>query len=809
MSDNKDISLSALTGKTGEPVGPFDPRDEATRNYFGHPSQQPKHVGGLSIDTTGRSNGNPSHITESIDPNTGNMVRVTGDTNAPEAYNIGVRRSRPLRDPKTGKIINMNNTEGGRREISGAEIPHKKVEKLTPDAVTRSFAALDNAVKRKTKEAQEELNRMMAKSEELQDAVDNGLEQVQDEVLWSKDENGEFIHTAKPEELHRSSNNDNTNTTESSSNEELDDVEKDLMMDDKNAGIETSTENTTNDTGVKTKVTFRNPLSEEYVKMAEDGYFDDIPEDITDPTVKAPTEEEAKAVFNMDNNNEGEDVAKDGTGSLGRGNVEEGSEEESTEEEDDGIPTESMLEPAVQETSEEPEAEVAPQVSATTRENGSKEESTAVKEDDVDTPTDEDIKGLQNQVDESMKLLNSNALKVNVNVDKLPTLDADQLKSDSFDLDKEDFADLDPEDQPLSDDEEEARTKKQTDAGYLNLRNDILKKIINVSKNVDKVPLKISKKVVTVQSVMRAAEERNKNKAAKIGVFPLMHAGRPFAMTAMSGPEILLLQSRADNSNNFIANAQQMELLYKHDANPYKPSTYEAWAKTIPYADIQYVFASCFVANFEGANYLPYECDHCHHMYLSDNISIKDMLDFPNDTAKKRYNEIMAMPQTSSDAIEVETMVVPINDYFAIGFKVPSIYTVLNEVRGLNQDFRSKYEAIITTIMYIDTIYSIDPETGDMNPIGYRTYPGDVVKTFKSKIASYSKILNGFTSAEYSIISAYIARMNDTENNVSFKIPESECPKCHSKIDERLMTTVEMVFMRQLLVDLATTPREL
>ena len=378
-----------------------------------------------------------------------------------------------------------------------------------------------------------------------------------------------------------------------------------------------------------------------------------------------------------------------------------------------------------------------------------------------------------------------------------------------FEMDEADIEDVSSDiTEELITDEEIQEIQAAAEA---NLKNEILNKIIRAGKKLDTTQYKVSKTVINPNQVFKGAEK----KPVRTGSWPMMFAGRPYVSTALKGPEIALLADTDDSdSNNTVGvTMDQIRIMYEHDANPYRPATLEAWAKTIPIYDVESIFAAMYLASLKDANYIPMVCakQSCQHAYLTDNINIDDMVKFNSDDAKKRFEEIKAIQLTPENSTSYESVVNVINDEFAIGLKVPSVFTMLFEYASLNADFINKYMTMVSIIHYIDYIYKIDEDTQTFQPIGWKTYPGDNGKTFKSKIATYSKILKEFDDTDFSILMALInAMINKTADQkyLNYEIPTQKCPKCGSEIEARPVFPRGLLFTRQRLVELATTPTE-
>ncbi len=381
-----------------------------------------------------------------------------------------------------------------------------------------------------------------------------------------------------------------------------------------------------------------------------------------------------------------------------------------------------------------------------------------------------------------------------------------KLSNDDFNIDPEDFADVDD----ISKEEKEKNDKEmdrlQKD-GLMNLRNEVLNKIVNTARKFDVSSFKVSKKTASLQEVLTKSKKTN-GTVKSTATWALMNVGRPYICSALTGPEIVMMATNDEGQNSaFVSNTQQLKVLYGHDENPYKAPTFEGWCKTIPYTDIDGIFMASYIATFNKANYLPYYCtnDKCSNMELKDQKDIiNTMVKFKNDKVKEKFNKIRETELSPDISNEYETVIVPINENIAIGFKQPSIYNMLIELRSVSPAFLDKYAAIVTVINYIDTIYQINPVSEEFERVDYKQYTGDVSKTFKSKIATYARILNTFTTNEFNILIAYTNSISGNEDDVTYVIPEAKCSKCGHTIEEALTTGKDLVFTQQRLVNIAT-----
>lgn len=389
-------------------------------------------------------------------------------------------------------------------------------------------------------------------------------------------------------------------------------------------------------------------------------------------------------------------------------------------------------------------------------------------------------------------------VKSTVNTD-LPTVDSNINASD-FTLDDDDFIELDDYEAKSDNHTEEDVTNTE---GFKNLKNDILNKIVNVSKRINTNGFVISKKSL---SVTKAIKNRTESKTIiNEGRFPLMYTGRLFTASPLTGQELVSLE-RTDNGFTM----HHAGIFYNHDTNQYKPKSIVEWAKTICVLDLKYMYGAFYMANFGlGNNYLPYSCEDpaCGHMFLSDNIGIKSMIKFPTKKSEDRYNKILNTPLTEDDSTAIETAIVPINEYYAVGIKLPSLYNSVFELGNVNQEFIEKYSSVINTIMYIDTIYVIDSDTQEFIPLDYKIYPGDLGKTFKSKIVAYSTIINKFDATDYDILYAYINSIS-VDYEVELVRPEITCTKCGKTIHETKLDLTSAVFLQRQLMNTAIMQKE-
>ena len=412
----------------------------------------------------------------------------------------------------------------------------------------------------------------------------------------------------------------------------------------------------------------------------------------------------------------------------------------------------------------------------------------------------DDSDDVEKEIEEEPSFSN-NALKITKSVN----IEEANVTTSDFDTDDDDFEDVSFEtDENLTDEQ----INKISEDAEKHLRSEILKKIVNTGKKLDTTTLSVSNKVINLNSVLQTMKKKPETTAT----WPLTFAGRPYIASALKGPDIAIMSDMDTSANSGVGlSMAQARIMFEHDASPYRPTTLEAWAKTIPYADVENIFAALYMSSIKDANYIPRTCpkESCQYSYLEESQNIMSMAKFKTDKARENFDKIKNMKLTADMTTSYETVVSVINDTFAIGLKLPSIYTVLFEYDSLNAEFVKKYAAMSSIVQYIDYIYMIDPETQSLRPISWKKYPGDYEKTFKSKISTYSKLIKELDDSDFTVMMALINSMITKASElkyVSFEVPETKCPKCGAIIKARPITARGLVFTRQRLVELATTP---
>lgn len=681
--------------------------------------------------------------------------------------------------------INPNFRKRPRRTIDAtSEIqqinPNDYIKKETKDepsfiktVQSNAMSQLDAAVRRKQQEFQDFIKYAEEADKTNREKIDNGLEKIEGEV--------NYMPIDYPQDTQNTSNNENVENDVKYDNNayEEDDVEKDLEMDLKDTNTIDDNINISakiNSNPFETESYFANSYDikeEKSFANDNDGYFDDDDDDYVE---------------------EDDEILVDGT--INDYKNDHYREDQVFNEEENKLESNNNEEFVKIDTKDTPSEEEKPV---------KKEE----KQANILEKKDEEIRN--SLMDRAISVSSTVTYDTEVTKDTISN-----SSSSDFDIDEEDFDDVNSTEDAAQTEEDAVQLSPEEIeeiriAGEKNLKNEILKKIINTGKKLDTSQFVISKKIIPIKDAL-------KNRVTEItrtAKWPMMYSERPFIASALKGPEIALLFDYDDSGSesSIGITQQQLKIMYEHDANEYKPTTIENWAKTIPFLDIESIFAALYLASMKGSNYLPMTCreQKCQHQFLTDNIDIDKIVKFNNDDIKNKFNEIMNTTITADNTAKYDSVVNVINDDFAIGLKIPSIFTMVYELNSVDRPFLEKYNTIISIIQYIDYIYKINHDTMNFEPIGWKAYVGNYGKTFKSKIATYAKILKDFDSKEFSVLIALINSMltKATETRmVEYEIPAGKCVKCGSEIPAMPLAPRQLLFMQQRLVELATTPTE-
>lgn len=353
--------------------------------------------------------------------------------------------------------------------------------------------------------------------------------------------------------------------------------------------------------------------------------------------------------------------------------------------------------------------------------------------------------------------------------------------------------DYNEEDFNLEDEEEKDEAEEQ-----FNMMQKKLKETIKpITNKIDLQAFKISKKPVSVSNALKASSNRK-----TIIDWALFSGDRAISMTEFTGFEIDKLNPRNSSRNRLNTYKDIYTLIFNHIVDSNKPMTMEEWVKNIKFYDQNHLYFSIYKASFDKSNYIPYDCPHCKEVFVTEDISIDDMVKYKDEKAKEQAKAILESDSTTKSN-EYDVDLLQISDNYVFGFKDPTIYNVIFENISLDEKFLVKYADLLEMISYIDEIYLIDYETSELRPIELKTFPNDMVKTTKYKIDRYAKIIQSLKTDEYNQLDSILRGRDKKHDMVSYVLPKVTCPKCKKEIEERPMSAEDLLFTRHQLARIA------
>lgn len=363
-----------------------------------------------------------------------------------------------------------------------------------------------------------------------------------------------------------------------------------------------------------------------------------------------------------------------------------------------------------------------------------------------------------------------------------------------FDDEDEEFSDKDIEDNVPEDDEEGKEFIK-------NIQTTIKDQIRPINNPIDISTFTFSKKHLSANKVI-------KNQEANIGRtvnWLLYTTGKRITMREFKGYEIDQLSTNNLNGRTQFKMYQDVfKLIYNHIVEEDKVP-FEAWLKSIKFADVNDLYFAVYQACFSGANSIPYSCPtkSCNNVFMQD-VPLEDMVKYKDDETKKKAEEILNGEYSVDGTEDIE--VVMISDNYAVGLKKPSLYNVYFELSIVDDDFREKYANFLGFMSYIDEIYYIDRENTELVPIDISISDHrNISKSIKNKIMQYSKILRTLTSDQFSTLQSYIYNIDQNTTNIEYRLPATECPKCGTKIPAEVTDPEQMIFLRRQLLLIANS----
>lgn len=335
------------------------------------------------------------------------------------------------------------------------------------------------------------------------------------------------------------------------------------------------------------------------------------------------------------------------------------------------------------------------------------------------------------------------------------------------------------------------------------LKADIREKIVPINNVLDLSKYKINSKPVSVSKIMS-------KQPVESGFDWVLHsAEKHIVMSAFHGTEIDKLAAGDPSRRRAASLSEYVEMfqtIYDHIKCVDKPSTMEAWAKTIYFDDLDDLYFNIYGASFARSNFLPFNCSKCKRAFM-EQIDIYDMVKYANDEIKEKINAILKAEPSAGNTIEVT--IKQISDNYAVSYRRPTIYNVIFENAVIDDKFRRKYSNLLQLLAYIDNIYYINPEDQSLNPINTRPDSKSLTKTVKRRIAIYNEIFKTFTSDQFWAMMLDINQIaTKGANDVTYRVPEVKCKYCGETIEGFEEDPLNILFTRHQLVALLNSSAE-
>ena len=277
-------------------------------------------------------------------------------------------------------------------------------------------------------------------------------------------------------------------------------------------------------------------------------------------------------------------------------------------------------------------------------------------------------------------------------------------------------------------------------------------------------------------------------------------------MSEISGPELDII-TQETSGNDLIDQTRTYQILHQHivDANK---ETLEDFLKKVVVFDINDWFFCAYKATFKGSNYISRTCTNpkCKKVFM-DSVDMDKMVEYGDEESKNRMTAIISGDTTSKPIYSAK--LIPIGNKMVVGIKIPTMYKIIFEQRMISEDFRKNNSNLMELIAYIDDIYYVSEETKMLYSIDTKPDENDHVLTVKRRISTFGKAIMTLNSDEYSYlvdqINKYYRSVDELRKNIKYKYPATECPRCHTKIDEEVVAPMNMLFLRHRLGRLLNT----
>lgn len=335
----------------------------------------------------------------------------------------------------------------------------------------------------------------------------------------------------------------------------------------------------------------------------------------------------------------------------------------------------------------------------------------------------------------------------------------------------------------------EDENKPDDDAIMKTFTNRVKERIVPIRNRIDLNAFSIGETAITRSDAQLLGIE-----TLSVADHFLPNAGKIVSCSALSGSELMAMNSENSSRNRINTMKDIYSIMYKHIKSE-KPKTFDEWLKSTYFSDLNHIFFALYKATFAGSHFMHYECPNkdCKEVFIED-VNFEDMIVYADDETKQKMEAIMNSGDSS--ATDYSVSLHQISDDFVIGVRNPSIYNVVIEVAGLSDKFLEKYNDLMDIIVYIDNIYWINKEKMTLDPVDLMPDPKNIAKTIARRIKIISDMLRKLPSDNYYELRKCIAEAYPSLANVTYQIPETTCKKCGAKIDALPIEAQQLLFMR-------------
>lgn len=396
-----------------------------------------------------------------------------------------------------------------------------------------------------------------------------------------------------------------------------------------------------------------------------------------------------------------------------------------------------------------------------------------------------------------------------IDVDPQAAEEAELLSESAEDIKKQVFEDPDIAELEKELEEDIEQAGRSSTSNIMNednieaLSEDIKRFIKPVTNVIDLSQFKISSNAMPgAQAITTVA--RTVNKSFTTADWVLVDTGRLITMRSFDTDVIEKLDKLTIGRASSNALYDTWSIIYDHCEDPTKPATMEEWLKGISYNDIPHIWATIYKASFLGNSYIPFDCENpeCGKPFIPGETPFEDFVKYKDDASKEYVQSVFKHGTVESNFNKPK--LVQISDDLVFGITRPSIYSFVFENLGLDDEITTKYSDTIDIINYISDIFVIDRNSGQFVPVMPKKYPGNRLKTIKSKILVYTRLISTLTSDQRGYLSSSITSFlkDSTKYEVSYIYPQVECTRCHHMTEERPVNPNELVFLRHKLAAL-------